>query len=177
MLDVLPSLIQGASVGKKVGGSLYVHRASLKELPSALQLYVLTRLCAAEELLLEDDYQSRCESFNVVKFHYTGGVSFLTYPEFDALEHPALQVAVTVSPDLKRASVRMYFNNPPILHRKELFVDAFYPGNARFRELSEVEEAFGLLKNPPGRQDQWDALLKERGFLLRDHKLYALCSL
>jgi hypothetical protein len=65
--------------------------------------------------------------------------------------------------------------NPPILHRKELFVPVDYPGREMFARLTEAEEAEGLLGGRRiGFRKQWIELLKTRGFEIREHKLVSV---
>ena len=51
-------------------------------------------------------------------------LSYLSYPDFDTKPHPALRAAVTVYLPQLRLRYRSWADsdNPPILHRKELFV-------------------------------------------------------
>ena len=52
--------------------------------------------------------------------------------------------------------------NPPILHRKESFLDPLHPRYAEFAQLSAQEEELGLLsRSDIGLRKGWEALLKE----------------
>ena len=74
-------------------------------------------------------------------------VSYLSYPGFDRVAHPPLVFSVPV--DLRRLTAKWFDfterENPPILHRKELFVPSDYPGRDRFVRLTRREQAAGLL--------------------------------
>ena len=77
-------------------------------------------------------------------------VSYLTYPEFDRRAHPVLRGSLVVQ--LRHRQVR-YLDftqsaNPPVLHRKDLFVDATYPRRSLFQRLTHAEERLGLLDDP-----------------------------
>jgi hypothetical protein len=64
--------------------------------------------------------------------------------------------------------------NPPVLHRKETFVSAKYPGHSTFASLTEQEEAAGLLTDTKniGTRRAWLARLQERGMKIEDHVLH-----
>jgi hypothetical protein len=62
--------------------------------------------------------------------------------------------------------------NPPILHRKELFVPAQHPSRPRFAQLTKQEERAGLLDRPDiGTRDGWNETLAQSGYELRGQKL------
>ena len=65
--------------------------------------------------------------------------------------------------------------NPPVLHRKELFVDPEYPGREKFAKLTGKEEGAGLLDDPSGigTRDGWDSRLRDRGYRILGHRLVA----
>jgi DNA phosphorothioation-associated putative methyltransferase len=153
-----------AKVGKLLPDDLYVHRAAVDELPTLLRLI----LFAATRIIGEIPY-------DVVKLSLHGrSVSFLSYPDFDNEGHPELRRSVRVY--LPRASygVREYEGsaNPPILHRKELFVPTQYPRYELFRGLTRKEEELGLLGEPDiGRQREWEDLLQRRGLLIKGHEV------
>ena len=73
-------------------------------------------------------------------------VAYLEYPEFDSDPHPALQGAYTATLDSLRSDYTDYSerDNPPILHRKELFVSEDHPLHGRFERLTKQEVRAGL---------------------------------
>ena len=156
-----------ARVGKLTGNALYVHRSALPRLPTLLRLY---EGCAR-------GYVGSVEGTTVVKLHRAGKaqVSYLAYPDFDDNAHPVLVGSLIV--DLKRFTVhyRDYADHadPPVLHRKELFVDSDYPRRDAFARLTRVEERCGLLSTSVriGSRAAWQALLQDRGFTIRGHRL------
>jgi len=61
---------------------------------------------------------------------------------------------------------------PPILHRKESFLDPLHPRYAEFAQLSAQEEELGLLsRSDIGMRKGWEALLKERHLDIVGHSL------
>ncbi len=62
--------------------------------------------------------------------------------------------------------------NPPILHRKELFVPDHHPTRDKFSRLSGQEERAGLLdRTDIGTRHSWNAALQELGYEIRAHRL------
>ena len=101
-------------------------------------------------------------------------MSFLRYPQFDDEAHPELVFSVRVYLPTASYTVRDYSDseNPPILHRKEAFVDPLYPKYSVFSDLTRQEEALGLLSRADiGHRTGWLALLSEKGLVLNDHVL------
>ena len=61
-------------------------------------------------------------------------------------------------------------NNRPVLHRKELFVTKGYPCKNKFEKLTKNEEKISLLNhNYFGNRNNWDSLLKKKGYLIKGH--------
>ena len=63
--------------------------------------------------------------------------------------------------------------NPPVLHRKETFVDLDYPFRGKFQKLSQQEGEWGLLDNPKeiGTPNSWQKRLDTAGVMLRGHRV------
>jgi DNA phosphorothioation-associated putative methyltransferase len=157
---------RASTVGKMTGNALYVHDEALHRLPAVLRVY---EGCARA-------YVGTIEGANVVKL-LTGKpqVSYLSYPDFDADPHPALHSSVAV--DLARLDVEWREfaerTNPPILHRKELFVSSDYPGRQKFVRLTQQEERYGLYDDPStiGTRAGWSDALSRAGVALRGHRV------
>lgn len=155
-----------AKVGKLTGNSLYVHASAVPHLPVLLRLY---EGCAR-------GYIGTVEGTTVVKLHrHEPRVSYLSYPRFDREPHPCLIGSLII--DLKRLSVR-YLDysdreDPPVLHRKELFVAVDYPRRQMFANLTKSEESHGLLSQstPIGTKRAWEAVMRSQGYGLRGHRL------
>jgi DNA phosphorothioation-associated putative methyltransferase len=155
-----------APVGKLLPGDIYVHRSSENSLPAILRILIF----AARQVVGEVEY-------NVIKMSTDGRkVSFLCYPTFDAVAHPALRSSVKVYLPNASYSIRDYnaCENPPILHRKDQLVDQAYPNYEKFRRLTEQEDNLGLLSAPDiGYKQRWTELLAERNVFIDDHSVKA----
>lgn len=105
--------------------------------------------------------------FNVIKFRTDERkVSFQCYPDFLAKAHPALRQAVTVDRVTGKARHNDYTDNhnPPILHRKETFLQKEHPERPKFEALTRAEEAEGLYAHPAtiGFKLNWERPLNEK---------------
>ncbi len=107
---------------------------------------------------------------------YRQQMSLLHYPTFREDEHPALAAAASVDLNSGEARVRRYApnGNRPILHRKELLLDASDPDYARFAALTEQEKRAGLFSAPStiGHERGWSQELKRRGVVIRGHRVF-----
>lgn len=155
-----------APVGKLTPEALYVHVSAITRLPPLLRVY---EGCARV-------LTGTVEGTTIVKLNrLEPKVSYLVYPAFDQEPHPAL--AMSVRADLRRLDVRIRdfraSPNPPILHRKELFVPEDYPGRDQFAELSLAEERAGLFLEPAviGTRVGWQRVLAARGVQVVGHRL------
>jgi DNA phosphorothioation-associated putative methyltransferase len=106
---------------------------------------------------------------------YSGKLSYLAYPDFDADPHPALRRCVKLSLRSRELECYDYAHsaNPPVLHRKETFLPPEHPLHARFARLTRQEEEHGLLADPAtiGTRLGWQARLRAAGWALRGHRL------
>lgn len=155
-----------ARVGKVTPGALYVHLSALNDLPALLRVY---EGCARAIV-------GTIEDATLVKLSRRDHtVSYLSYPAFDSDPHPAL--AKSVLCDLQKADVRTQVfgdrDNPPILHRKELFVAPSYALRSRFASLTAQEEALGLYRSLDliGTRRGWTAVCDDAGVTFRGHRL------
>ena len=116
------------------------------------------------------------EASTVVKLHLDRPImSYLEYPDFDDDPHPALRSGFLVDLQSLRCDYRDYshHHNPPVLHRKELFLDPADIRVARFAALTRQEERAGLYAHPNGigTRRAWSALISQRGLTYRGHRL------
>lgn len=158
-LDALP-------YGKRLPGAVYLIDPGDDLVPSLLRITVA-------------ELRKRLEigpEFNLLKFHTASPkISFLNYPDFEKLPHPALAEAVIV--DLISGKVRRddYRGraNPPILHRKETFLPPDHPLHAKFAKLTRQEEAAGLLEETSriGFRLNWERALAGKGLGFKGHQL------
>jgi DNA phosphorothioation-associated putative methyltransferase len=160
-----------AKVGKRTSDALYVHWSALQRMPT-----ILRALEGCARVLT-----GTVDEATLIKFHLDRPrVSYLSYPGFDADPHPALESAFVV--DLDRVRVRYLeyrgVTNPPILHRKELFVPSDYPLRERFSRLTRAEERAGLYKESVriGTRNGWHEVLALRGVGIKGHRLVRLPS-
>jgi len=153
-------------LGKLLPNAIYVHRCALDRLEPILRVY---EGCARA-------YVGEVDGANVLKLHrFSGKVSYLFYPDFDAVAHPAL--ARTLKLSLRTLQLDCYdyvtVSNPPILHRKEAFLPLDYPEYETFAELTRQEEEAGLLAETStiGTRDGWEARLRECGVRIEGHRV------
>ncbi|MEI6067532.1 MAG: DNA phosphorothioation-associated putative methyltransferase, partial [Methylococcaceae bacterium] len=101
-------------------------------------------------------------------------LSLLGYPGFFTDPFPALEKSYRIDLSTRRVEKRNYQAslNPPILHRKELFISPNDPHNAQFKELTATAEQLGLFENTLriGFKQAWEKLIAEKGFQLVDHQ-------
>ncbi|MCX2975723.1 DNA phosphorothioation-associated putative methyltransferase [Halieaceae bacterium IMCC8485] len=156
------NLVKQIDIGKELPDAIYVHESAISLVPESLTSVVLK---VADALKINDD------DWNIVKF-YKGDfkVSFLLYPAFETDSYPKLKHSLTV--DLSKLAIRKadYSNseNPPILHRKETFVDNSYPLRSLFEEVTAEGQALGLYENPRsiGFLRNWGRLISNKGYFL-----------
>lgn len=164
--DALKEAAREAPVGKLTSEALYLHADYLETLPARLRVYA----GCAEALI------GAVTDANLVKLHLDKPrVSYLVYPDFDTDPHPVLAESWVV--DLRALDVapRDYRerDNPPVLHRKELFVGEDHPLRDKFARLTAQEERHGLLDDAAaiGTRRAWEARLADAGWRLRGHRL------
>jgi DNA phosphorothioation-associated putative methyltransferase len=160
--DLIREACLSAPVGKRLPEDLYLHRSAEESLPALLRVL----LFAAGQIVGEVDY-------NILKIAMDGRkISFLKYKDFDEDPHPALLHSVRVHLPSTSYTIRDYSTseNPPILHRKETFVDVLYPESGSFAKLTMQEEELGLLSQPDiGFRQRWLAILAERHLQIVGH--------
>jgi DNA phosphorothioation-associated putative methyltransferase len=149
---------------KRLPADFYLHRSAEESLPALLRVLTF----AARQIVGEVDY-------NVVKLSMDGRkVSFLKYKDFDEEAHPALLHSVRVHLPSAAYAIRDYSSseNPPILHRKESFVDPLYQSYGAFAELTRQEEDLGLLsRSEIGLKREWLHLLAESQLRIVGHQV------
>jgi DNA phosphorothioation-associated putative methyltransferase len=139
---------RSAPVGKSMPTALYVHTSAVQDLPALLRLY---EGCARS---------------------YIGAVEG---PSFETDPHPTLVSSVSVHLQTFRMKQRSFAEaaNPPVLHRKELFVSPTHKLWPKFERLTRIEEERGLFNDPAhiGLRDGWLEALRSRNLSLRGHRL------
>jgi DNA phosphorothioation-associated putative methyltransferase len=163
---VVESACQVSEIGKLTPSALYVHESALEALSPLLRLY---EGCAR-------GYLGRIDGANLIKLHrQEPKISYLTYPSFETDPHPAIASSVTVHLQTFHVGVREFrgYRNPPILHRKELFVQPDHPLFGKFERLTRAEERKGLYEKSDsiGTREGWASVLREKGVVLRGHRV------
>ena len=155
-------LVNQITIGKKLPDSIYTHESAVAAVPETLSKLIFK---IADALKIPDD------DWNIIKFYRRDfKVAFLSYPSFDSNSYPPLQHSYTV--DLAKLAMRKSeygkSDNPPILHRKETFVDESYPLRTLFEELTKEGEDAGLYENTRtiGFLKNWEKLISTRGYYL-----------
>ena len=166
---VIKQACQQSKIGKLLPTALYVHISALNELDPKLRLY---EGCASRNI-------GGTEDANIIKFHTDKPcISYLYYPDFDSIAHPALQWAMLI--DLRDLSVKFRDyseqENLPILHRKETFLSENHPLYAKFAKLTKAEEKAGLFKETKtiGNQQGWERRLAECAVSIVGHRISRL---
>lgn len=164
--EEISNIARQSVIGKHLPNNLYVHISALIYLDNCLQKYEQK----ARELVKNID------DFTLVKFNLEEAkVSYLYYPDFDNNPHPPLVKSCVVNLGDKTSKIINYnqSNNPPILHRKETFVNVDYPHYHKFKHLTDIEERLGLLDNSRyiGTQKEWQQLLTDHSLTFTHHNL------
>jgi len=164
--DRIRAAATASPLGKRLPTALYLHADGLGRLPPILRVME----GVARRLIGEVDGAA------VVKLHLDRpAVSYLEYPGFDEIAHPALRSGYIVGLDPFGCDFRDYsrHRNPPILHRKELLLADDDPRRKRFAALTRQEERAGLYANPAsiGREEAWNELLASQGVAIEGHRL------
>ena len=153
-------LLKDIKLGKKLPDAIYLHVDAFDEIPGALSKF--TQIVANA---------LKVSSWNVAKFSRKEfKLSLLYYPDFYEDSYPALEQAVTV--DLKKLEHKVISykdsENPPILHRKELFVPESHGMYGLFCEITKEGEDLGLYENTRiiGFKETWKNLIEKKGFTL-----------
>ncbi len=163
---VIKQACQHSKIGKLLPAALYVHISALNEIDPKLRLY---EGCASRNI-------GGTEDANIIKFHIDKPcISYLYYPDFESIAHPALQWSILI--DLRDLSLRFRDyadrDNPPILHRKETFLSLNHPLYAKFAKFTKSEEKAGLFSETKtiGTRQGWERRLAECGVQIKNHRL------
>ena len=165
-VGLLSAECAAATSGKVMPMALYFHVSALPEQSTLVRLY---EGCARS-------FVGEVGDANIVKLsRERPKVSYLSYPDFDTDPHPVLVSSLGV--DLQTFKVRRRrFDrtaNPPLLHRKELFLGPEHPLRPKFERLTRQEERWGLYDDPSriGTVDGWENTLRRWGAQLRGHRV------
>lgn len=164
--DRVAAAARSSSIGKCLPSAFYVHVDALDELVPVLRVYEGTARALVGQV----------DEATIVKLHLDRpAVSYLSYPDFDTDPHPALDSGYIVRLDRLTVEHRNYsgHRNPPVLHRKELFLLPEDQRRARYARLTRQEERAGLFARPSriGLRDGWRGELAQLGLTHRGHRL------
>lgn len=165
--DAIDEACRQSPIGKLLPNSLYVHRSAIDCLEPLLRVY---EGCGRT-------YLGELDGTNIIKIHrFSGKLSYLAYPDFESDAHPALLRSIKLNMRTQYLDCYDYSEspNPPVLHRKETFLNETHPLRDRFARLTRQEEKHGLLEDSRsiGTRNGWDHRLSETGFEVRGHRLY-----
>ena len=158
--------VNAITAGKRVGGYIYLHREALRSLDLVLHQW-------AQEIVAERWPQ---EEWNLVKLGMRAQrFSALHYPAFRDDPHPALHHSMSYVAETGKSSSRRYDGslNPPILHRKEVFVLPSDADRTRFEGLTYAEEQAGLYGNTRriGHKKNWQEALDAQQVKIVGHRV------
>ena len=164
-------IIKKLEMGKSLPDSVYIHESTFGKLPKNLSTLVIE---ASDQFKIKDN------SWNIIKFYKRDfKITYLNYPDFEESSYPELKNSQIV--DLEKQTTRKSnyskSENPPILHRKETFVNESYPLTPLFKEITAEGEAIGLYEKTSriGFKKNWERLIKSKGYYLDEKgRLYPL---
>ncbi|WP_373539506.1 DNA phosphorothioation-associated putative methyltransferase [Chamaesiphon sp.] len=163
---VIKQACQQSKIGKLLPTALYVHISALNEIDPKLRLY---EGCASRNI-------GGTEDANIIKFHTDKPcISYLYYPDFESIAHPALSWAMLI--DLRDLSLRFrdysQQENPPILHRKETFLSQNHSLYSKFAKFTKSEEKAGLYSETKtiGNRHGWERRLQACNVQIKNHRL------
>jgi DNA phosphorothioation-associated putative methyltransferase len=164
--DAIDEACKRSAVGKLLPNALYVHRSALDGLEPLLRIY---EGCGRA-------YLGDIEGSNIIKLHrFSGKLSYLAYPAFDTEPHPILARSVKLSLRTRQLDCYDYStsDNPPVLHRKETFLQPEHALYEKFAKLTMEEEEHGLLDDSAtiGTRDGWQERLRKSGFTFHNDEL------
>ncbi|MCC5815334.1 MAG: hypothetical protein JJT78_11295 [Leptospira sp.] len=157
--DQYLSKIQKIQIGKRIGYEYYFHKSYLSHLESET---------AETFSKIAGDFSIPHDNWNILKIHKKiARLSYLFYPGFDKEPYPELVKSHFVDLLKKSCKILDYSqsSNPPILHRKELFVPEDYLHYREFEQITGEAEKNGLYSGDNrkiGYKKQWMELLSAK---------------
>jgi DNA phosphorothioation-associated putative methyltransferase len=163
--ETFKSLVNAINFGKSLPDALYIHQSALDEIPKELNSFILN-IARALKISAAD--------WDIVKiFKRDYKLSYLSYPDFLTYPYPSLNSSHTVDLEKKSSRVASYIEseNPPILHRRELFLHKSNPRINEFYQFTEEGEALGLYQNTKiiGTLQGWQRAIKRSGHMLDEN--------
>jgi len=158
------NLVKSINIGKHLPEAIYLHRAALSYIDK--DLFNLVSKISKSLKIFEKDWDLAKFSKRDYK------LSLLSYPTFHEEPYPSLHKSYTI--DLAKLSLREanYSNsdNPPILHRREAFLEPDNPKIQFFASFTTEGEVIGLYENTRtiGFKQNWHKLIRKKGYYLND---------
>ncbi|CCK76815.1 conserved hypothetical protein [Oleispira antarctica RB-8] len=156
------ALVKSITIGKHLPEAVYLHKSALECITTKLSTPTLK---IAKALNIPDDH------WTLVKYSKRDfKLSLLYYPTFQEEPYPPLHKSYTI--DLTKLTARetnyTTSENPPILHRRECFIEPNHPDVEQFRIFTEEGEGIGLYQNTRtiGFKNNWNKLIKRKGYFL-----------
>ena len=164
--ELVDQACKESPVGKLTYPALYVHVSAMGALPPILRVF---EGCAR-------NYLGSVDGATVVKLsRREPKVSYLSYPDFDHDPHPALEWSIRANLRTFGVKRRNYgdSSNPPILHRKEEFVESSNPLREKFARLTLQEERANLYTDTKliGTRKGWEDVLTANEVEIRGHRV------
>ncbi|MEG4865172.1 MULTISPECIES: DNA phosphorothioation-associated putative methyltransferase [unclassified Microcoleus] len=164
--DIVADCCEDSAIGYKQPGSLSVHVSCLEELDPLLRLY---EGCANRTI-------GRLDGATIIKFYARKPqISYLFYPDFDTNPHPALHRSMHIHLRDLSVSYEDYSDayNPPILVKKEAFVNPNYPHYEKFAKLTRQEAKLGIFDGSVVKKyREWVKCLEDNCVRIKGHKLF-----
>lgn len=166
-------LVKKIKYGKTLPDAKYFHIDLLPFFPQE----ILGLLVSVQKELDLNDFD-----FNVIKLHTRDfKISLLNYPTFFAESYPALLKSCAIDLVRNKHRITNYENskNPPILHRKETFLPPDHSSFKEFKAITEEGEEAGLYENTNqiGFKENWERLIKRKGYQLKDGRLIKISDI
>jgi len=158
------NLVKSINIGKHLPEAIYLHRTALSYIDK--DLFNLVSKISKSLKIFETDWDLAKFSKRDYK------LSLLSYPTFNEEPYPSLYKSYTI--DLAKFSLREanYSNsdNPPILHRREAFLEPDNPKIQFFASFTTEGEVIGLYENSHtiGFKQNWHRLIRKKGYYLND---------
>ena len=168
--ETFQSYVNAINFGKDLPEAVYLHKSALEHVQKELVAVVIG---VAKALKISDG------EWDIVKlFKRDFKLSYLSYPDFFDYPYPSLKKSHVVDLNAKTNRIASYVDseNPPILHRRELFVHPSDPKVRGFQIFTTEGENLSLYENTRiiGTFQGWNKVIKrsghtldERGHLIR----------
>jgi len=155
-------LVSKLRIGKKLPTAIYIHSSNLPSLPIQLSSLIINTC---------DKFKISDKQWNIIKLYLRDfKIVYLNYPRFEDHSYPSLHTSqiINLQNNTSRVSDYSKSDNPPILHRKEIFVPEDYPLRKQFEDITNEGVAIGLYENTKriGFKQNWERLIKSKGYFL-----------